>query len=204
VSAVSYPYARTFDEAYLYMELRPCVCGEPEFDKTTASVIEDGVPVERYSGHCPTCGRARQFTFRMPDEPPRITLDMVYGWGDEPSRLLDPGEWLGVADVFAANARAELDGAGSPDADSADEERLTRIFYQLSAAIAATGEAVKFLPSGADRIPEEAFRSQPGRLRFELSPERFQRARLEAELADRKRLLADFEERYGTDEAEAR
>ena len=196
---MSYPYARTFDEAYLYMELRPCVCGESEFDKTTASVIEDGVSVERYSGHCPNCGRARQFTFRMPEEPPRISFDMVYGWGDEPSRLLDPGEWLGVADVFAANARAELDGA-----DSADEQRLTRIFYQLSAAVAATGEAVKFLPSGADRIPEEAFRSQPGRLRFELSPERFRRTNLDAELAERKRTMADFEKRYGTDEAEAR
>ena len=196
---MSYPYARTFDEAYLYMELRPCVCGESEFDKTTASVIEDGVSVERYSGHCPNCGRARQFTFRMPEEPPRISFDMVYGWGDEPSRLLDPGEWLGVADVFAANARVELDGA-----DSADEQRLTRIFYQLSAAIAATGEAVKFLPSGADRIPEEAFRSQPGRLRFELSPERFRRTNLDAELAERKRTMADFEKRYGTDEAEAR
>jgi hypothetical protein len=100
---MSYPYARTFDEAYLYMELRPCVCGEPEFDKTTASVIEDQTTVHRYSGNCPNCGRARQFTFRMPDEPPRISFDMVYGWGDEPSRLLDPGEWLAVADLFEAN-----------------------------------------------------------------------------------------------------
>lgn len=192
---MSYPYARTFDEAYLYMELRPCVCGESEFDKTTASVIEDGVSVERYSGHCPNCGRARQFTFRMPEEPPRISFDMVYGWGDEPSRLLDPGEWLGVADVFAANARAELDGA-----DSADEQRLTRIFYQLSAAAAATEEAAKFLPPGAERVPEEAFRSQPGRQRYELSPQRFQRTNLEAQLKERRDLMADFENRYGTDD----
>jgi len=197
---MSYPYARTYDEAYLYMELRPCVCGESEFDKTTASVIEDGTSVERYSGNCPNCGRARQFTFRMPEEPAPISFDMVYGWGDEPSSLLDPGEWLGVADVFAANARAELDGL---DPAKAEEERLTRIFYQLSAAIAATEEVAKFLPSGADRIPEDAFRSQPGRLRFELSPERFQRVHLEAELADRKRIMADFEERYGSDEPPA-
>lgn len=192
---MSYPYARTFDEAYLYMELRPCVCGESEFDKRTTSLVEDGIPVERYTGHCPNCGRARQFTFRMPDEPPRITFDMVYGWGDEPSRLLDPGEWLGVADVFEANARAELTGV-----DAADEDRLTRIFYQLSSAIAATEEATKFLPAGADRIPEEALRSQPGRLRYELSPERFRRTNLAAELAGRRHLMADFEDRYGTEE----
>jgi hypothetical protein len=191
---MSYPYARTFDEAYLYMELRPCVCGESEFDKRTTSLVEDGIPVERYTGHCPNCGRARQFTFRMPDEPSRITFDMVYGWGDEPSRLLDPGEWLGVADVFEANARAELTGI-----DAADEDRLTRIFYQLSAAVAATEEAAKFLPPGAVRVPEEAFRSQPGRQRYELAPERFQRANLEAEIRERRDLMADFEDRYGTE-----
>jgi hypothetical protein len=192
---MSYPYARTFDEAYLYMELRPCVCGEPEFDKTTASMIEDEATVHRYSGHCPNCGRERRFTFRMPDEPPRISFDLVYGWGDEPSRLLDPGEWLAVADLFEANARAELTGV-----DIADEDRLTRIFYQLSAAIAATEEAAKFLPSGAERVPEEAFRSQPGRQRYELAPERFQRTNLEAEIRDRRDLMADFEDRYGTED----
>src|SRR5437667_443828 len=57
---MSYPYARTFDEAYLYMELRPCVCGETEFDRESVSSVVDGVPVERYSGQCPTCGRRRQ------------------------------------------------------------------------------------------------------------------------------------------------
>src|SRR5213083_2466686 len=152
---MSYPYARTFDEAYLYMELRPCVCGETEFDRESVSSVVDGVPVERYSGQCPTCGRRRQFTFRFPTEPQKITFDMHYGWGSEPSRLLDPGEWLGVADVFEANARAEL-GSG----DITGDDQLTAIFYLLSSAAAATEEVLKFLPAGADRIPEDAFRSQ--------------------------------------------
>jgi hypothetical protein len=97
--------------------------------------------------------------------------------------------------------RGELTGISAKDADATDEDRLTRIFYQLSAAVAATEEAAKFLPSGAVRVPEEAFRSQPGRQRYELSPERFQRASLEAELRDRRDLMADFEDRYGTDES---
>jgi hypothetical protein len=188
---MSYPYARTYDEAYLYMELRPCVCGEPEFDKTTASWAENGAQVERYSGACPNCGRPRQFTFRMPDAPPEVSFDMRYGWGEEPSRLLDPGEWLGVADMFDASAQAELNSG-----DITSEQQLTGIFYLLSSAVAATEEVAKFLPVGADRIPEDAFRSQPGRMLFELVPERFERAALARELAQRQRAVEDFEHRF--------
>ncbi len=195
---MSYPYARTFDEAYLYMELRPCVCGETDFDKTTASLVEDGVATERYSGNCPNCGRARRFTFRMPDEPPAISFEMRYGWGDEPSQLLDPGEWLSVADLFEANAQAELNSG-----DITDERQLTSIYYQLSSALAATEEVLKFLSSGVEAVPEEAFRSQPGRMMFELVPERFRRTALSAELADRRQALAEFEARYGTEAGHA-
>jgi hypothetical protein len=192
---MSYPYARSYDEAYLYMELRPCVCGEAEFDKTTMSSFEDGAPVSRYSGHCPNCGRTRQFTFRMPDGPPQISFGMQYGWDDEPSKLIDPGEWLGVADLFEANARAELNSG-----DIVGDDQLTAIFYLLSAALAATEEVAKFLPADADRVPEEAFRSQPGRMRFELTPDRFTRAELERTRADREAALAEFDRVYGSDE----
>jgi hypothetical protein len=60
-------------------------------------------------------------------------------------------------------------------------------------------EVLKFLPPGSDDIPEEAFRSQPGRLLFELVPQRFGRARLTEELANQQRAMAEFERRYGDD-----
>ena len=189
---MSYPYARSYDEAYLYMELRPCVCGEAEFDKTVASSFEDGRPVTRYSGHCPACGRDRRFTFRMPDGPPDISFDTRYGPDDEPSHLIDPGEWLGVADLFEANARAELTSG-----DIVVDDQLTAIFYLLSGALAATGEVIKFLPPGARRIPEDAFRSQSGRALFELTPDRFTRVELERTLAEREGALAEFDRVYG-------
>ena len=191
---MSYPYARTYDEAYLYMELRPCVCGEIEFDKTTAHGEEDGTGYVRYAGSCPNCGRSRQFTFRMPAESPPISFDMHYGWGTEPSQLIDPGEWLGVADLYVAGARAELDSG-----DVISEDRLTAVFYLLSSARAATEEAAKFLTDGADRVPESAFRSQPGRMLLELAPHRFTRTALDGELADRRRELDAFDDRYGTE-----
>jgi hypothetical protein len=189
---MSYPYARSYDEAYLYMELRPCVCGETDFDKTTASSFEDGSPVTRYAGQCPNCGRDRRFTFRMPDGPAEISFDMRYGRGDEPSHVIDPGEWLGVADLFEANARAEL-GSG----DIGGDDQLTAIFYLLSGALAATEEVVKFLPPGARRVPEDAFRSQAGRMLFELTPDRFTRVELERTRAEREAALAEFDRVYG-------
>jgi hypothetical protein len=192
---MSYPYARTFDEAYLYMELRPCVCGATDFDQTTTTSIVDGARVVRYSGRCPNCGRERRFTFSMSGEPQQLSFETKYGWGDEPSRLLDPGEWLGMSDMFEANARAEL---GDGD-EVTDDDVLTAAFYLLSSAVAATEEVLKFLPPGSDDIPEEAFRSQPGRLLFELVPQRFGRARLTEELASRQRAMAEFERRYGDD-----
>jgi len=55
---VSLPYARTFDEAYLYISLRPCACGETEFeDRCAQSVAAAGVTGERISGRCARCGR---------------------------------------------------------------------------------------------------------------------------------------------------
>jgi hypothetical protein len=192
---MSFPYARSYDEAYLYMELRPCVCGEAEFDKTTMSAFEDGTAVTRYAGQCPNCGRNRRFTFRLPDGPPQISFGMRYGWDDQPSELIDPGEWLGVADVFEADAQAELTSG-----DIVGDDQLTAIFYLLSAALAATEEVVKFLPAGADRVPEEAFRSQPGRMLFELTPHRFTRAELERTRAAREAALAEFDRVYGADE----
>lgn len=51
------------------MDLRPCACGEARFDRqSTVVALEDGDLAARYSGPCPACGRAREFTFRLPAE----------------------------------------------------------------------------------------------------------------------------------------
>jgi hypothetical protein len=191
------PYARTYDEAYLFMDLRPCPCGESEFERSSTSTPSDGDPVIRFTGTCPNCGRRREFSFRMPEELPELDFEVNYGPAAEPSQLLDAGEWLGVAELYEAVARERLGGA---DERELDNDEVTRIYYLLSSAVAATDEVLKFLPDGAPAVPETAFWSQAGRLVFESSPDRFTREGLVAERDESARRLAGFEEQYGDDE----
>lgn len=142
------------------MDLRPCEgCGERGFSGRSATVLVAGELCSQYTGACRRCGQAREFTFRLPEEI-RLPLerDVTFG-GPEPSELLDPGEWLLVADLTAGGA-----------ADDSD----------LMVAAAATEEALKFIPEGADRVPSEAIRSADGQQVYAQDPGRFSRRRLAA------------------------
>lgn len=187
------PYARTFDEIYLYLDLRPCVCGETELDNrvSSAAVIDD-TPANRIGGRCVGCGRSRQFAFEMPSDSTEVSLDMRYGRGDEPSRLLDPGEWLGVSEFYRMAAEDEM---RSLDRD--DDEAVARTSALLVASLAALDEVVKFIPDGAATVPEGSFWSQSGRMVYETSGERFSHDRLRALRGELGGRIADFERWYG-------
>lgn len=181
---MSLPYARTYDEAYLVMNLRPCVCGETELaDRTSSAVTLGGEDGERFSGHCVSCGRHRRFTFRMrPTEPGEIDFEVRFGRGDEPSRLIDAGEWLGVAELYGQVAAERL-AEGEPVGDD-----VASLHHLLVSAAEAVGEVLKFLPPDAEEVPEGAFWSPGGRQAYEIAPERFTRAALRnAEGAARRR-----------------
>src|SRR5258708_5083796 len=85
------------------MDLHPCDCGDDQPASTTVrpyEALSDGdTELYRFRGACPEC----EFLFRVPDEPlppdPEGVFRVVFG-GMEPSQLLDPGEWMGVSDVF--------------------------------------------------------------------------------------------------------
>ena len=48
-------YARTPDEAHVYMDQHPCVCGDIDFDRKSAVMEDtDGVLCSRYYGTCRT------------------------------------------------------------------------------------------------------------------------------------------------------
>lgn len=165
------PASRTSAEAHLYMDLRPCACGEARFDRQSAVVaLEDGGLAARYSGSCPTCGRARRFTFRLPAEPTLPPSGGFHYGADEPSQLLDPGEWLWVADAYARSVPA-----GSATTDAGQQAQAT-----LLRAVAALDEVLKFVPPGADTVPASAFTSGRGRHLRRRDPGRFRRGRLAA------------------------
>lgn len=163
-------YARSNAEAHLYMELHPCSCGETEIDRQSVMITDDGVLCSRYAGPCRNCGRPRTFVFELTERVRPAPPGHIDFGGADPSRLLDPGEWLAVADHHAQLDRGTRD--------------------DLDVARAAIEEVMKFVPEGAERIPDDAFYTEQGRAMRDAEPDRFRRASLEATLASYRDLLA--------------
>jgi hypothetical protein len=165
------PLARTNEEAHLYMDLHPCACGESAFERSNAVHATDDGLVSVYRGTCARCGAAREVRFRLPEQVQFPTTPMRFG-GEQPSELLDPGEWIAVADKLASVA--------PPGPALVDLEPRRRAARAVERAAAAIDEVLKFVPAGADAVPEDAFRSEVGRAVYAAEPGRFRRARLEA------------------------
>ncbi|MEJ3743606.1 hypothetical protein WEI85_09985 [Actinomycetes bacterium KLBMP 9797] len=165
------PVVRTRDEAHLYMDLRPCErCGSAEITWQSQLTHDGGVPARRYHGTCAGCGAAREFVFRLPERPAVPGDDGVFFGGPEPSQLLDAGEWRLIADLGVREGSAPRTG------DPADDAERQRAF---ALALAAMDEIIKFIPDGADGVPESAFWTARGRAEYDRNPASFTRARLE-------------------------
>ncbi|TCB90683.1 hypothetical protein E0H26_26700 [Micromonospora zingiberis] len=163
------PLSRTNAEAHLYLDLHACSCGSTRFPRHSAVVaLADGDLASRYTGACEGCGEEREFLFRLPPTPDGTGGGFRYG-GDEPSQLLDPGEWLLVSDAYAGSVPTESGGEAGQQAQAA-----------LARAVAALDEVVKFIPAGADTVPAGAFLSDRGRQLHQREPGRFRRDRLAA------------------------
>jgi hypothetical protein len=176
--------ARTSAEAHVYMELRPCeVCGETEFDPASSLLTREGDLASRYEGSCPHCGTERTFLFRIPPEPVLSGQDEPGFGGEEPSELIDAGEWMWLADLIASSVPAEPDGL--------DDNLRQTVGSDLRTAAAAVSEVMKFLPPDGDAVPLDGFWTDRGRAVYGEQPGRFGRGRLEIvrrtyrDLADR-------------------
>lgn len=160
---------RSNAEADVYMDQRPCECGDIEFPRTSAVMTDGGVLCSRYYGKCRSCGRDREFIFELPPKQLPIGNQLEFG-GADASRLLDAGEWLAIAEYYA-----KLEPGTYKD---------------LETARAAMDEVLKFLPPGVDEMPDTAFWSEKGKAVRAREPARFRRARLEAILDAYRKQLA--------------
>lgn len=170
--------ARSSSEAYLYMARRPCEhCGTADFlpDRSASEIVGD-VLARRYEGACKQCGTPREFVFRVPDEP-SAPVTAERGFGDSrPSELLDPGEWLEMADAILA--AIPVSPAGLTDAQRREA------YADLDAGAAALEEVLKFVRDGDDSVSPFAFWTERGR-RFSLDSRwRFNAERLRGSLAN--------------------
>lgn len=163
--------ARTSAEAHLYMDLHPCGCGETSMPQQSAVVEAGDDLASRYFGPCSACGTYREFTFRLPEEVILPGPDAVVFGDGTPSELLDPGEWLWVADRYAS--------ASPWDASQLDQRGLRQVRRQVAAAEAAMNEVLAFVPADGDAVPSDAFRTEHGESVYQAEPGRFYRDRLE-------------------------
>ncbi len=155
------PAARTRDEALLYLDLTPCACGSVEtpWESGVVEVAERLAVV--YAGDCADCGAEREHLFGLPERETAPAGWPTFG-GPEPSRLIDAGEWLWVADHVASSVPpGPEEGARA-----------------LAMARAAVEEVLKFVPHGGDRVPDQAFWTDRGRRVRAAEPGRFRVERL--------------------------
>jgi hypothetical protein len=159
---MAFAVARTRDEAHLYLDLHPCACGSADTTWESGLITVEGELANRYSGACRECARPREYLFGLPRRPVMPAGYPTFG-GPEPSELLDAGEWLWVSDLSAGNV---------PVDDPAEAERVLRV------ATAAVAEVVKFVPPGADAVPDDGFWSERGQRVRAAEPGRFELDRL--------------------------
>ena len=160
------PPARTRDEAYVYLDLTPCpTCGSIETEWRHALAQVDGQLVAAYDGTCQGCSAEREYLFQLPDRE-HAGGTPNFG-GPEPSALLDPGQWLELADQLMTAVPAD------------DPQAAAEVAGFAAAAVA---EVLKFVPAGADAVPAERFWSTAGRQVYDRRPGRVHRDRVQAVL----------------------
>jgi hypothetical protein len=159
---MAFAVARTRDEAQLYLELHPCPdCGSLDAPWQQALVSIDGELASSYAATCPGCGAEREYLFGLPARETSVRGWPTFG-GPEPSELLDAGQWLQVADSAVAVVPTDPAEAGKV----------------LAVAQAAIAEVIKFVPAGADAVPEDEFWTPEGQAVREAEPGRFRLERL--------------------------
>lgn len=185
-------HARTFSEAYEYM-LAVTDCAEPA-TVTRVNVVghEDGL-AHTYAVDCASKGTHEEFTFTVDPEPDPAPQRLVFGYGTEPSRLIDAGQWYAV---FHHHAKAVSDAQERAGGVLPDLATARDLVGALERAWAAIEEILKFVPAGSDTIPGAAFWTDHGRAIHDLYPAEFTRPQLERLAADMTNAIEAYVARY--------
>ncbi|UWZ34609.1 hypothetical protein Drose_25730 [Dactylosporangium roseum] len=173
------PVARSAWECQLFLTLADCpACGGVGLSMTEFTA---GREILTYTARCATCAQPRTFRFRPSDEPEPVYP--AFG-GAGPSQIIDAGQFLDIAERSADLVPA--DPAEFDEAHVAVDPPMTLddAYEQLTIAVAAVEEALKFVPAGAARIPRSALWAASSLARYDQEPEIFERDVLDAVLAE--------------------
>lgn len=185
-------YARTLVEAHVYIGLT-AAAAEAGGDEALGETIDQTTLTEgtdawtlRYEGTAD--GPPIEVLVRYESEAEARRYDLRFGTGV--SEVIDAGQWVQVAAIYARRARREsLFFAEDPTG----EERYLSIVDGWGLARDATIEAIKFLTDDAEELGDDAFWTAMGTSARQESPERFARERLESDITFCERSLDDFQ-----------
>ena len=161
--------AHSLAEAYLYLKATPCsTCQKGPLRATEAPRFDHpgGKAVVSIDVACHSCRAATTMTFELPGELAEGGLESdEVNPTDEPSRIIDPAQWLTLWRVISELAGRET--------DKVEARQLA-----LGAA-QCLEEALKFFDEVDNHLPPpEAFFHDSSRCRFQDNPEEFTRRRL--------------------------
>jgi len=168
--------AHSWAEAYLYLKVTPCrACAQGPWELQVAerpAAVEPPPPtgggqVRSMRAKCLHCGAEQEFTFHCPAPGPQRPLPPALeriNPGDEPSEIIDLGQWLSLFHLLVDQAHRCPDAAES-----------RRVAFQAAQCL---DEALKFYTDDDELPPASAFRTEPSRHAFAEHPEKFARQRL--------------------------
>lgn len=133
---------------------------------------------------CPDCRSSRKLSFRMRSYPPSPSLERHELGGSEQSSVIRPVQFVEELDRVSAGVVWE------PESLAPAEWRANR--GALNRAATCIVELLKFIPVGADSVPDSAL-DEAGRADALARPEKYQRARLASELDRYRDLFARHE-----------
>lgn len=151
-------HARTGAEAREYMVLALPECdGDVTVERTDVS-ITGGQIVQSYVAGCAERGIRRDFAFTT-DPVPDDADSLQFGYGSQPSTLIDAGQWYLIFARYAEVGRAIEDrfAPNPPDLESAEQ-----VYEWYARSREALVEVLKFVPPDGDEVPGSAFWTEAG------------------------------------------
>jgi hypothetical protein len=179
--------ARTLAEAQVYVSL--LTVADESLPAVEPAPIEPGVNSVEGEDAWTLTTTAGEIEVPYASEHAARTVGARFGLGV--SQLVDAAQWVLLAETFARRAlTADMAYTGEPDQDR-DSVELNWEF-----AADAVGEALKFLPEGAEDVPEAGVWSQLGTETRALNPQMLTRSKLVDDLEYYRGTLDDFRALY--------
>ncbi len=180
--------ARTVAEATYYLVATACPhCGEGPLRPLRQETEDADGETTRIAARCGHCAAEEEYLFACPpdaDATHGAVAREVINPSDEPSRLVDVAQWVGLFYRLIAQASAAEDAA-----------ETRRLGYRAALCL---DEALKFYAGGEELPPESAFFSPAALETFREHPDKFARRRLR-DLRDRLPSLSTMAEGVARD-----